>query len=116
LESSPKVKRVNFPLLKSHPQHALAEAQSSGSSGIFSFELVGTLDDAQNFLSKLKLFATAESLGGVESLIEIPAIMTHASVPKEVREQNGISDTLIRVSAGIEDTEDLVEDFRQALK
>ena len=116
LESSPKVKRVNFPLLKSHPQHALAEAQSSGSSGIFSFELVGTLDDAQNFLSKLKLFATAESLGGVESLIEIPAIMTHASVPKEIREQNGISDTLIRVSAGIEDTEDLIEDFRQALE
>ena len=116
LESSPKVKRVNFPLLKSHPQHALAEAQSSGSSGIFSFELVGTLDDAQNFLSKLKLFATAESLGGVESLIEIPAIMTHASVPKEVREQNGISDTLIRVSVGIEDTEDLIEDFRQALE
>ena len=116
LESSPKVKRVNFPLLKSHPQHALAEAQSSGSSGIFSFELVGTLDDAQNFLSKLKLFATAESLGGVESLIEIPSIMTHASVPKEVREQNGISDTLIRVSAGIEDTEDLIEDFRQALE
>ncbi len=116
LESSPKVKRVNFPLLKSHPQHALALSQSSGSSGIFSFELVGTLDDAQNFLSKLKLFATAESLGGVESLIEIPAIMTHASVPKEVREQNGISDTLIRVSAGIEDTEDLVEDFRQALE
>lgn len=115
LEKSPKVKRVNFPLLESHPQHALAEAQSSGSSGIFSFELVGTLDDAQNFLSKLKLFATAESLGGVESLIEIPAIMTHASVPKEVREQNGISDTLIRVSAGIEDTEDLIEDFRQAL-
>ena len=116
LEKSPKVKRVNFPLLKSHPQHALAEAQSSGSSGIFSFELVGTLDDAQNFLSKLKLFATAESLGGVESLIEIPAIMTHASVPKEVREKNGISDTLIRVSAGIEDTEDLVEDFRRALE
>ena len=116
LENSPKVKRVNFPLLKSHPQHALAESQSSGSSGIFSFELVGTLDDAQNFLSKLKLFATAESLGGVESLIEIPAIMTHASVPKEVREQNGIYDTLIRVSAGIEDTEDLIEDFRQALE
>ena len=116
LESSPKVKRVNFPLLKSHPQHELAQRQTSGSSGIFSFELVGTLDDAQNFLSKLKLFATAESLGGVESLIEIPAIMTHASVPKEVREQNGISDTLIRVSAGIEDTEDLVEDFRRALE
>ena len=116
LEKSPKVKRVHYPALKSHPQHDLALSQASGSSGIFSFELVGTLDDAQNFLSKLKLFATAESLGGVESLIEIPAIMTHASVPKEVREQNGISDTLIRVSAGIEDTEDLIEDFRQALK
>lgn len=115
LEKSPKVKRVHYPALKSHPQHDLALSQASGSSGIFSFELVGTLEDAENFLSKLKLFATAESLGGVESLIEIPAIMTHASVPKEVREQNGISDTLIRVSAGIEDTDDLVADFRQAL-
>ena len=76
----------------------------------------GTLADAEQFLSKLKLFATAESLGGVESLVEIPAIMTHASVPKEVREKNGISDTLIRVSAGIENTEDLINDFRQALK
>jgi cystathionine gamma-lyase len=115
LSNSPKIKRVLYPGLKSHPQYELGKSQTTGSGGVFSFELVGTLQDAEEFLSKLKLFATAESLGGVESLIEIPAIMTHASVPKEVREKNGISDTLIRVSAGIEDTEDLIEDFRQAL-
>ena len=115
LSNSPKIKRVLYPGLKTHPQYELGKSQTTGSGGVLSFELVGTLQDAEEFLSKLKLFATAESLGGVESLIEIPAIMTHASVPKEVREQNGISDTLIRVSAGIEDTEDLIEDFRQAL-
>ena len=116
LAKSPKIKRVLYPGLKNHPHHQIAAAQSSGFGGVLSFELVGTLQDAEDFLSKLKIFSTAESLGGVESLAEIPAIMTHASVPKEVREQNGISDTLIRVSVGIEDTEDLIEDFRQALK
>ena len=116
LAKSPKIKRVLYPGLKNHPHHQIAAAQSSGFGGVLSFELVGTLQDAEDFLSKLKLFSTAESLGGVESLAEIPAIMTHASVPKEVREQNGISDTLIRVSVGIEDTEDLVEDFRRALE
>ena len=116
LDKSPKIKRVLYPGLKNHPHHQIAAAQSSGFGGVLSFELVGTLQDAEDFLSKLKLFSTAESLGGVESLAEIPAIMTHASVPKEVREQNGISDTLIRVSVGIEDTEDLIEDFRQALE
>jgi len=116
LAKSPKIKRVLYPGLKNHPHHQIAAAQSSGFGGVLSFELVGTLQDAEDFLSKLKLFSTAESLGGVESLAEIPAIMTHASVPKEVREQNGISDTLIRVSVGIEDTEDLIEDFRQALE
>ena len=116
LAKSPKIKRVLYPGLKNHPHHEIAAAQSSGFGGVLSFELVGTLQDAEDFLSKLKLFSTAESLGGVESLAEIPAIMTHASVPKEVREQNGISDTLIRVSVGIEDTEDLIEDFRQALE
>ena len=115
LSNSTKIKRVLYPGLKTHPQYELGKRQTTGSGGVLSFELVGTLQDAEEFLSKLKLFATAESLGGVESLIEIPAIMTHASVPKEVREKNGISDTLIRVSAGIEDTEDLIEDFRQAL-
>jgi cystathionine gamma-lyase len=116
LAKSPKIKRVLYPGLKNHPHHQIAAAQSSGFGGVLSFELVGTLQDAEDFLSKLKLFSTAESLGGVESLAEIPAIMTHASVPKEVREQNGISDTLIRVSVGIEDTEDLIDDFRQALE
>ena len=116
LAKSPKIKRVLYPGLKNHPHHEIAAAQSSGFGGVLSFELVGTLQDAEDFLSKLKIFSTAESLGGVESLAEIPAIMTHASVPKEVREQNGISDTLIRVSVGIEDTEDLIEDFRQALE
>lgn len=115
LRKSPKVKRVLYPGLKEHPHHDVAVAQTSGFGGVLSFELEGTLEDAENFLSKLKLFSTAESLGGVESLVEIPAIMTHASVPKEVREKNGISDTLIRVSAGIENTEDLIADFRNAL-
>jgi cystathionine gamma-lyase len=112
---SSKVKRVLYPGLKDHPHHDVAVAQTSGFGGVLSFELEGTLEDAENFLSRLKLFSTAESLGGVESLVEIPAIMTHASVPKELREKNGISDTLIRVSAGIEDTEDLIADFRNAL-
>ena len=116
LQQSPKVKRVLYPGLKDHPHHDIAAAQTTGFGGVLSFELEGTLTDAENFLSKLKLFSTAERLGGVESLAEIPAIMTHASVPKEVREKNGISDTLIRISAGIENTEDLINDFRQALK
>ena len=115
LLKSSKVKRVLYPGLKDHLHHDVAVAQTSGFGGVLSFELEGTLEDAENFLSRLKLFSTAESLGGVESLVEIPAIMTHASVPKEVREKNGISDTLIRVSAGIEDTEDLIADFRNAL-
>ena len=116
LQNHPKVKRVIYPGLESHPQHTLAVSQSTGFGGVFSFELKGDLKDAERVLSKLKYFLTAESLGGVESLVEIPAIMTHASVPKEVREQNGITDTLIRVSSGIEDTNDLIEDFRQALE
>ena len=115
LQNSPKIKRVLYPGLKNHPHHDIAASQTTGFGGVFSFELEGTLEDAENFLSKLKLFSTAESLGGVESLAEIPAIMTHASVSKEVREKNGISDTLIRISAGIENTEDLIEDFKQAL-
>ena len=115
LQKSSKVKRVLYPGLNNHPHHDVAASQTSGYGGVLSFELEGTLEDAENFLSRLKLFSTAESLGGVESLVEIPAIMTHASVPKEVREKNGISDTLIRMSAGIENTEDLIEDFKQAL-
>jgi len=116
LEKHPKVKRVIYPGLESHPQHKLASTQASGYGGIISFELQGTIDDAKNFLSRLNLFALAESLGGVESLIELPSVMTHASVAKEVRVQIGITDTLVRVSVGVEDVEDLIADLEQALK
>lgn len=115
LQKSAKVKRVLYPGLKTHPHHEVAAALTTGYGGVLSFELDGTLADAESFLSKLKLFSTAESLGGVESLAEIPSIMTHASVPKEVREKNGITDTLIRLSVGIEETEDLIADIKNAL-
>ena len=116
LLKSAKVKRVLYPGLNTHPHYEVAAAQTTGSGGVLSFELEGTLADAERFLSKLKLFSTAESLGGVESLAEIPSIMTHASVPKEVREKNGITDTLIRISVGIEETEDLISDIENALR
>lgn len=115
LEKHPKVSKVIYPGLESHPQHVLAEEQTTGFGGVLSFEIKGTITDAENFLEKLTVFALAESLGGVESLIELPSLMTHASVAKEVREQIGITDTLVRVSVGIEDVEDLIADLEQAL-
>lgn len=115
LEAHPKVKRVNFPGLESHPQHELAKRQMSGFGGMLSFELKGGLKEARSFLGRLKLFSLAESLGCVGSLIEHPALMTHSSVPKKVREQIGITDSLVRVSVGIEHPDDLIEDLRQAL-
>ncbi|MDR1370126.1 MAG: PLP-dependent aspartate aminotransferase family protein [Dysgonamonadaceae bacterium] len=115
LSKHPKVSKVIYPGLDNHPQHKLANEQSSGHGGVFSFELKGTVADAENFLENLKLFVLAESLGGVESLIELPAVMTHASVEKEDREKVGITDTLIRVSVGIEDIKDLIQDIEQAL-
>lgn len=115
LEAHPRVKKVIYPGLKSHPQHALAKAQASGFGGMLSFELEGTTADAETFLERLQLFALAESLGGVESLIELPAVMTHASVDQAVRQQIGITDTLIRVSVGIEEVDDLLADLEQAL-
>jgi cystathionine gamma-lyase len=115
LEKHSKVSRVIYPGLKSHPQHTLAKEQATGFGGVLSFEIKGTITDAENFLEKLTLFALAESLGGVESLIELPSLMTHASVSKEVRKQIGISDTLIRVSVGVEDIKDLIADLEQAL-
>jgi cystathionine gamma-lyase len=114
LEEHPKVRKVHYPGLKSHPQHRLANRQATGSGGMLSFEMKGGLDDAERFLENLKIFALAESLGGVESLIEHPARMTHASVPREIREQVGLTDSLIRVSVGIEHIDDLVADFDQA--
>jgi cystathionine gamma-lyase len=116
-----KVGRVHYPGLASHPQHALAKAQMrdpcghSAFGGMISIELNGGLEDAKRFLERCQLFALAESLGGVESLIEHPAIMTHASVPRAARETLGISDTLCRLSVGIEDVQDLKADLQQAL-
>jgi cystathionine gamma-lyase len=115
LERHPKVRRVYYPGLESHPQHALAQKQMRAFGGMISAELEGTLDDARRFLERCRLFALAESLGGVESLIEHPAIMTHGSVPPEVRATLGIGDTLVRLSVGIEEPDDLIADLGAAL-
>ncbi len=117
LEVHPKVARVYYPGLPSHPQHALARTQMrAGFGGMISIDLKGGLAEAKRFLERCAVFALAESLGGVESLIEHPAIMTHASVPAEVRATLGISDTLCRLSVGVEDLEDLKADLDQALR
>jgi cystathionine gamma-lyase len=115
LEAHPAIERVIYPGLPSHPQHELAQRQMSGFGGMISAVVRGGLPAARAVLGKTNLFALAESLGGVESLIEHPAIMTHASVPADVREQLGISDGLIRLSVGIEHVEDLIADLEQAL-
>ncbi len=114
LASHPKVQQVHYPGLRSHPQHELAKRQMCGFGGLISFEL-GTRDKAAALLNHVRLMALAESLGGVETLISHPATMTHASVPPERRQQIGITEGLVRVSAGIEDVEDLKEDLDQAL-
>jgi cystathionine beta-lyase/cystathionine gamma-synthase len=115
LERHPKVARVFYPGLASHPQHALAKRQMRAFGGMIAADLKGTLDDARRFLERCRLFALAESLGGVESLIEHPALMTHGSVPPDVRATLGISDTLVRLSVGIEDADDLIADLSAAL-
>ncbi|XP_042562797.1 cystathionine gamma-lyase [Clupea harengus] len=115
LEADPRVDRVIFPGLPSHPQHELMKRQCTGCPGMITFYIKGNLENATTFLSNLKLFALAESLGGYESLAEHPAIMTHASVPEEERIVLGISDTLIRLSVGLEDDQDIIDDLRQAL-
>jgi cystathionine gamma-lyase len=114
LEDHPLVERVVYPGLESHPQHELARRQQRGFGGMITFFLQGDLEAARRFLSTVRIFALAESLGGVESLIEHPAIMTHASLPAERRAALGISDTLIRLSVGIEHIDDLIEDLAQA--
>jgi cystathionine gamma-lyase len=115
LEGQPAVTCVIYPGLESHPQHALAQQQMAGGGGIVSFDIAGGLDAARRFLENTRLFTLAESLGGVESLVNHPAIMTHASVPPETRARLGISDTLIRLSVGIEDCADLLADLERAL-
>ena len=115
LEKHPKVEKVIYPGLASHPQRALAARQMSGFGGMLTVILKGDLESTRKMLERCRLFALAESLGGVESLIEHPAIMTHASVPPVNRAALGISDTLIRLSVGVEDLADLQEDLEQAL-
>lgn len=115
LSGQENVRAVYYPGLASHPQHALAQKQMKGFSGMLSFELKGGEPEAKKFLRNLHLFALAESLGGVESLIEHPATMTHASVPRSEREKVGVRDSLVRISAGIENAEDLIADLDQAL-
>lgn len=115
LEGHPRVSRVLYPGLESHPQHELARRQMSGFGGIVTFFIEGGLAEARSFLERCRVFALAESLGGVESLVDHPAIMTHASVPEDRRRELGISDSLIRLSVGIEDADDLIADLEQAL-
>jgi len=116
LEKHPQVEQVRYPGLASHPQHALARRQmSTGYGGIVTAVLRGGLEVARRALERCHLFGLAESLGGVESLIEHPGMMTHASLPAQVRASLGISDGLIRLSVGVEDVEDLIAELRQAL-
>jgi cystathionine gamma-lyase len=109
------IDKVIYPGLSSHPQHELAKRQMNGFGGMLTFLTKGGLDECRRFLERCRIFALAESLGGVESLIEHPAIMTHASVPAEQRAQLGIADNLVRLSVGVEDVDDLIEDLNQAL-
>jgi cystathionine gamma-lyase len=116
LEQHPNVARVLYPGLPSHPQHALAKRQmQNGFSGIVTFFIRGGLEDARRFLERCRLFTLAESLGGVESLVDHPGLMTHASIPAVQRKALGIDDTLIRLSVGIEDVSDLIDDLSEAL-
>jgi cystathionine gamma-lyase len=115
LTGHPKVSKVTWPGLASHPQHELARRQMTGFGGMMTFDIKGGLEAARRFLKAVRVFSCAESLGGVESLIEHPAIMTHASIPKDTRERLGITDGLIRLSVGIEDAADLVNDLAVAL-
>ena len=114
LEGQPKVKRVLYPGLASHPQHEIAKKQQRGFGAMLSFDL-GSIDAARALLNNVHLCSLAESLGGVETLISHPAMMTHASVPPDVRKQIGITDGLVRISVGIEDAEDLIADLSHAL-
>jgi cystathionine gamma-lyase len=115
LEGHPRVEKVYYPGLESHPQHALAKRQMHGYGGMVSALLKGDLADTRRFLERCEIFALAESLGGVESLIEHPAIMTHASVPADVRTRLGIGDGLVRLSVGVEDEADLLAELGEAL-
>jgi len=114
LQKHPKVEKVCYPGLASHPQHELAKRQMRGFGGMITFWVRGGIKESREFLENVKIFALAESLGGVESLVEHPAIMTHASVPADERKKLGIWDNMIRLSVGVEDVEDLLDDLKGA--
>jgi cystathionine beta-lyase len=117
LKGHPKVENVYWPGFQDHPNHEIAKKQMSGFGGMVSFTTAeGTMESAVKFVEKLKVFTLAESLGGVESLAGHPATMTHASIPKKEREKTGVVDSMIRLSVGIEDEEDLINDLKQALE
>ena len=116
LESNNKIEKVIYPGLTSHEQHSLAKKQMQGYGGIVSFYLKANIVQTKSFLENCQIFSLAESLGGVESLIEHPAIMTHGSLDKSLRENLGITDNFVRASVGIEDLDDLIEDLNSALK
>ena len=116
LKKHPEVKRVFYPGLESHPGHAVARRQMKGFGGVVSLELKGGAEAVNSFLKRIKVFSLAESLGGVASLAEHPATMSHASMPKDFREKTGITEELIRLSVGLENSDDLIEDLGQALK
>jgi cystathionine gamma-lyase len=115
LARHPKIERVNYPGLKSHPQHELAKRQMAGFGGMVTFLPKGGLDAAKRTAERCELFHLAVSLGGVESLIELPALMTHRTVPAEIRERVGVVDALVRLSCGVEDADDLIADLAQAI-
>jgi O-succinylhomoserine (thiol)-lyase len=115
LSEHPRVEKVYYPGLASHPDHELAKRQMSGFGGMVSFKFKGTIQDVDKVVRRFKVFSFGESLGGVESLVCHPATMTHDSIPKEIREARGVDDTLLRISVGIEDVEDLIADLDQAL-
>ena len=116
LDKHPKVKRVFYPGLKSHPGHEIAMRQMQGFGGMVSFEIEGGIEATNSFLGNVRVFALAESLGGVDSLVEHPASMSHASMPDDDREKAGITDELIRLSVGLESVDDLIDDLEEALK
>ncbi|MDQ6644973.1 MAG: PLP-dependent aspartate aminotransferase family protein, partial [Chloroflexota bacterium] len=115
LAEHPRVEKVYYPGLPSHPDYELAKRQMSGFGGMVSFQFKGVYADVDKLVRRFKVFSLAESLGGVESLVCHPVSMTHGSIPKEIRESRGLTDTLLRLSVGIEDAEDLLADLQQAL-
>jgi len=115
LQEHPRVEKVYYPGLSSHPDYALAKRQMSGFGGMVSFQFKGTYQDVKQMVRRFKVFTLAESLGGVESLVSHPASMTHGSIPKDIRESRGLTDTLLRLSVGIEDIEDILADLEHVL-